>query len=61
MQDLAHFASQALEGASFVVILGAATISTVVFLMHFRRDGFEPSYRPTGPISGAASSWGSSS
>ena len=45
MQDLAHFASQALEGASFVVILGAATISTVVFLMHFRRDGFEPSYR----------------
>ena len=45
MQDLAHFASEALEAASFAVILGAVAVSTVVFLMHVRRDGFEPAYR----------------
>jgi uncharacterized membrane protein len=45
MQYLAHFASEALETASFAVILSAVALSTVVFLMHLRRDGFETSYR----------------
>jgi uncharacterized membrane protein len=45
MQNLAHFASEALETASFAVILSAVALSTAVFLMHLRRDGFETSYR----------------
>jgi uncharacterized membrane protein len=45
MQDLAHFASEALEAASFAVILGAVAISTVVFLMHLRWQDFETNYR----------------
>jgi uncharacterized membrane protein len=45
MQDLAHFASEALETASFAVILGAVAISTVLFLMHLGREDFEANYR----------------
>ena len=45
MQDLAHFASEALETASFAVILCAVALSTAVFLMHLRRGDFETSYR----------------
>jgi uncharacterized membrane protein len=44
-QDLAHFASEALEMASFAVILGAVAISTVVFVMHLRGGDFETTYR----------------
>ena len=45
MQDLAHFASEALETASFAVILFAVALSTAVFLMHLRRGDFETTYR----------------
>jgi len=45
MQDLAQFASEALEAASFAVILSAVALSTAVFLMHLRRDRFETAYR----------------
>jgi uncharacterized membrane protein len=45
LQDLAHFASQALEAASFAVILGAVAVSTVLFLMHLGREDFEANYR----------------
>lgn len=45
MQDLAHFASEALETASFAVILGSVAISTVLFLMHLGREDFEANYR----------------
>ncbi len=45
MQDLAHFASEALETASFAVILSAVAISTAVFLMHLRGGDFETTYR----------------
>jgi uncharacterized membrane protein len=45
MQDLAHFASEALETASFAVILGAVAISTVLFLMHLGREDIEANYR----------------
>jgi uncharacterized membrane protein len=45
MQDLAHFASEALETASFAVILGAVAISTVLFLMHLGREDFDANYR----------------
>ncbi len=45
MQDLAHFASEALEAASFAVILSAVAISTAVFLIHLRRGDFETTYR----------------
>src|SRR5271169_5426464 len=44
MVDLAHLSSLALETASFAVILIAVAVSTVVFLMHVGRDGFETSY-----------------
>ncbi len=45
MQDLAHYSSLALETASFIVILTAVAVSTVVFLLRFGRDGFETSSR----------------
>jgi uncharacterized membrane protein len=45
LQDLAHFASQALEAASFAVILGAVGVSTVLFLLQLRREPFETNYR----------------
>jgi uncharacterized membrane protein len=45
MQGLAHLAAAVLETTSFAVILLAVALSTVVFLMHLRRDGFETSYR----------------
>jgi uncharacterized membrane protein len=45
MQDLAHFASEALETASFAVILGSVAISTVLFLMHLGREDFDANYR----------------
>jgi uncharacterized membrane protein len=45
MQDLAHFASEALEAASFAVILGAVAVSTVVFLVHLSHEDFETNYR----------------
>jgi uncharacterized membrane protein len=45
LQDLAHFSSEALETASFAVILGSVAISTVLFLMHLGREDFEANYR----------------
>jgi uncharacterized membrane protein len=45
MQDLAHFASEALEMVSFAIILGAVAISTVVFVTHLRGGDFETNYR----------------
>jgi uncharacterized membrane protein len=45
MQELARISSLILEGTSFAVILLAVIISTGVFLMRIRRDGFVANFR----------------
>lgn len=45
MQEIARLSSDILEAASFAVILLAAAISTVVFLIHAWRDGLVARYR----------------
>lgn len=45
MQELARISSLILEGASFAVILLAVIISTGVFLVRIRRDGFVANFR----------------
>ena len=61
LQDLAHFASQALEAASFAVILGAVAVSTVLFLCTWAARTLRRTIAPTAPISAAAFCSGSSS
>ena len=45
MHEIARLSSLALEAASFAVILSAVLISTGVFLVRMRRDGFIANFR----------------